>query len=222
MQAALAGLPVSATDLQKLLGTSGSPLSTAGKALFLLGFLVFGTCTFLQNWTRTKAASLRASAESVENFHWGFPTKEPNAPRWPPNPDSTDHNWAFWKVEDGKGTVDVPASEIKQYEDWRDKAKEKGEEWKAEERRDYYQRRYQWWISNYDDWHEEVTQAQLDREQAEALSNAAVMGVFGYFVRWFGIGCMVIGMGLLLLKGERNEQLVAVLVLGVGLLRLIS
>jgi hypothetical protein len=48
------------------------------------------------------------------------------------------------------------------------------------------------------------------------------MSVTGYFTRWLGIGMMFFGMVFLALKGEKNEQLVAVLVIGLGLLRLVS
>ncbi|MCA8923819.1 MAG: hypothetical protein KDD82_18560, partial [Planctomycetes bacterium] len=223
VQAALAGLPVSADSLQRLLGGSGSPLSTAGRALFVVGFLVFGTCTFLQNWTRTKASSLRAYAEKVENLEWGFPKKEPDDPRYPPNPASTDNNWAYWvKKDNGDYGVDVPASAIKEHEDLSKEVKERIEEWKRNERKDYYQQRMDWWSDHYEDWHDEVNAARQARQDSERLTNEAVMGVFGYFVRWFGIGCMFLGMTLLALKGERNEQLVALIVIGIGLLRLVT
>lgn len=223
MQAALSGMPMSADSLQKMLGASGSPLSTAGKALFLVGFLVFGTCTFWQNWSRTKAAELNAYAESVENLYWQIPEKEPDDPRYPPNPDSSNYNWAYWvKKDNGEYGVDVPASATKEYEKLSEEVKERAEAFKADERREYYETKFEFWMNNYEDWHETVNEARDARRNAASYRNSAIMGVKGYFFRWLGIGCMFLGMAFLALKGERNEQLIAVLVIGLGLVRLVT
>jgi hypothetical protein len=110
----------------------------------------------MQKWTRTKAYSLEAKAESVENLHWAYLEKEPEDPRYPPNPSSTHNNWAFWteKTENGTTTqtVDVPASEIKRYEDAKTEVDKLQPQFMMNERKDYYVDKYNWWWDNYDGW----------------------------------------------------------------------
>jgi hypothetical protein len=223
--AAVASLGITPDKLQGMFAdqAKSGPVSLVGKLMFVLGMAIFATFTFMDMRHRTAARQNEAEARAIKAHHWQRPLK-PQAPEGPPDPSSGAFNqkWQAERTLDGGGTVieskvpdDVKENFKKLREDYTANAKKKHI---LEAMQEYSADMYDFAMANYASAHEKRMEAERLKQEAEEHRYNATVGTLGFYARWLGLVLMFVGMGALAILGSKEESLVALLVMGLGLI----
>ena len=223
--AAVASLGITPDKLQGMFAdqAKSSPVSLVGKLLFILGMAIFGTATFNDKRHKTNARHAEALAQKIKNANWERPI-EPAAPLYPPNPAKAPYVYMYKELVEVPGTEGKKKVEMKAPQEAIDAYKEKGAA--ADEAfnqhhigpvKDYGTAMFEFdteWRANTPARAREVKELSNEASQER---NAAVVGPMGFWLRWIGLAMMFIGMASLAIIGDKEEKLVGLLVLGLGL-----
>ena len=206
----------------------GKPQVLVAKLLFILGMALFASCTFLNKWNAVKARAAQAEIGAIKADYWSKPER-PIPPAKPPSPKTAPFDEAFSIYE----TKELPSggsttsektdeealkAEMEAYEKRKTESDKAYFEYRQNDLRDYAIEAYKWELDNYED--EPARKAEVrDLERSVAKYRyAATQSSLGYLVRWLGMAMMFLGTSILAITGEKNEQLVALLIMGLGLI----
>ena len=91
-------------------------------------------------------------------------------------------------------------------------------EYRQSDLKDYAIEAYKYALDTYEDMPSRQAEVRDLEIAAEKYRHAATQSSLGYLVRWAGMTMMFLGMSILAITGEKNEQLVALLIMGLGLI----
>lgn len=202
------------------LGIRKTPVNLC-KTLFALGVLLYFVSSFWANFVATRARAAQSAAQLYEmrlnevgNISEGYPAR-------PPNPER-EGNWGYWAKKDGDVLgADVPESEKKWYDEQVKSLPDKDKQWQLGKRREESRRYYEM----LKDFYREGTtpkQAIQDRQKAarEKLLRSGP-STLGVMIRYLAVLAMVVGAIGILFLGTEVEKAGALIVLGLGLMRVL-
>lgn len=223
--AAVASLGITPDKLQGMFAAQAksSPVSLVGKLLFILGMALFGTATFNGQRHKTNARSAEAQAQKLKNANWERPI-EPVGPLGPPNPAKPPYVYMYKELVDVPGTegkkkveMKAPEEAVKEFKDKADATDDAFQQYHIGPVKDYGTAMFKFDT----DWRSDTTSRAFELKElsneASQERNASVVGPIGFWVRWLGLILMFIGMASLAILGDKEEKLVGLLVLGLGL-----
>lgn len=201
----------------------GKPVSMVAKLMFVIGLAIVAMFTFLDKRHATLAKAASAEARALKAHYWEVP-QAPARPEPPPNPEKSPfkNKWQETKeLENGASVTSakVPDDVKEEYKALRKAYDEQTMRvYNMEEQVSYAGEMWDFAMDNYVNAHERKAQMEQKEREAEQERYKATMGGLGYLGRWLGMTLMFIGMALLALLGDKQEQLVGLLVMGLGLM----
>ncbi|MGE0711027.1 MAG: hypothetical protein AB7N76_28480 [Planctomycetota bacterium] len=230
--AAMASVGVSPDKLQGMLAdqVKAKPVSMIGKVLFVVGFALFSLTTFVGGWNRAAYKAANGEIGAIKARNWDEPI-EPGMPKEAPDPTKGEYRYMYGAMADVQGSdppkkqfkIDITADMQKAIDEDNKKRKEAFEkardDWHTGPYKEYAEAKWKYDLEFWkDNPHEKITRINELTQAAAKARHKSGISVMGYFVRWLGLGLMFLGMALLAVLGDKQEQLVALLVLGIGLI----
>lgn len=223
--AAVANLGITPDKLQGMFAdqAKGKPVSMIAKLMFVAGMALFSVFTFVDKRHTTLARAAEAEARALKAHHWELPLR-PVKPEGPPDPERSPFKdkWQETKTLDGGATVvtsKVPDDVKEEYKATKKAYEEQTvKKFDLESSKEYADAMWDFANSRWEKVHLQKAEEERLERTAEIERYKATVGGMGYLGRWLGMSLMFLGMGLLTLLGDKQEQLVGLLVLGLGLM----
>lgn len=222
--AAVASLGITPDKLQGMFADQAKsrPVSLVSKLLFIVGLALIGGATFADKRHKNSARFAEAEARAIKAFYWKRP-QEPTAPVKPPNPKFPGYKvqWQKEKALENGGSVveaEVPPTVLEDYTKAEEEYNKEMKEYNLTEVPEHAAAIWEFDQGAYPDQRgNAATIKELERE-AKKGRYYATTGPIGFYLRWLGMSLMFIGMAALTVLGDKEERLVALLVMGLGLI----
>tara|TARA_R110002072_G_scaffold184592_1_gene341119 strand:+ start:60 stop:842 length:783 start_codon:yes stop_codon:yes gene_type:complete len=222
--AAVASLGITPDKLQGMFADQAKsrPVSLVSKLLFIVGLALVGGATFADMRHKSNSRYADAEARAIKAKYWKRPLR-PQSPVGPPNPKFPDYKVQWQKekaLENGGSTVEaeVPADVLKAYEAAKEEHTKLLKDYNLVTIPEHAAAIWEFDTGRYDGLNPDAKRIEELQREAEAARFYATTGSFGFYLRWIGMGLMFLGMGALAILGEKEERLVALLILGLGLI----
>jgi hypothetical protein len=199
------------------LGVRRTPVNVC-KLIFAVGLIVYVLSGLCVRWSQVRAGAASREAQLFEAKVAELKSLPP-APMDPPNPQQ--FNWAFWEEEGGQMKADIPERETKWYEEEKKEMSERRKDYELDERKDASRRAYEMQKDFYRKGKSPETVGQELQREAHRKTVKAGPTRLGTLIRAVALLAMAVGALGVLFLGTEVEKAAALIVLGVGILRLL-
>lgn len=209
-------------QLEKL-GVKKTPANIC-KALFIIGVILYACSSFLVHYARVSATAAGKRVREQQK-KWEEEDRGPKNSAellMVPDPSSSKYNWGFFKEKDGKWTVEVDPEEKGWYEKAKTDLRDKNEKFRHTKIQEHTLKMYNRAKKDFEAGRSRKQKLQDLREAAEKAQDASNPSRIGLLYRYICICMMAVGLLGLLFIGTDIEKAAALLVLGLGIMRMLA